>query len=230
MDVRDKAKQTVSTHKKKTVVPKCARQHSELNFLQKKKTTVDAGGTRLIVLALQDPYLKTGRRLLSLWWSNLLDVHRGCIASCLFFLVLCPMFTQILNRESLDFFRPTYVIGTTSRQGAHFGGKPTCMSQADHWSVLVCPGASWRLRLGMCVSIFFLLNPPFRDQCFLSRCISLPILPQFSKKKREGHSAEMQKKKKQTNTTVLNKRKRTTCVFQMLVELSVGTLCSSAVT
>ena len=44
--------------------------------------------------------------------------------------------------------------------------------------------------------------------------ISLPILPQISsKKKREGHSSEMQKKEHE-HTTVLNKQKRTICVFK----------------
>ena len=55
MDVRDKARQADrlnSQQMKGTVVPKCARQHGELN----RKNTVDAGVVRFIESALRGPH------------------------------------------------------------------------------------------------------------------------------------------------------------------------------
>ena len=55
-------------------------------------------------------------------------------------------------------------------------------------------------------------SPPFRDQNFsFTRHFVASPATHFTKK-REGHSAEMQKK--HANTTVLQKQKRTICVFK----------------
>ena len=59
------------------------------------------------------------------------------------------------------------------------------------------------------------LNPPFRDQIFLSRA----ILPQISQKNERSIRPKF---KKHENTTVLNKQKTHHLRVQMLAELSIG--------
>ena len=59
---------------------------------------------------------------------------------------------------------------------------------------------------------FVSLNPPFRDQRFLLRCISLPILPQISQNNERNIRPKCKKKTK--HTAVLNKQKRTIGEFK----------------
>ena len=85
----------------------------------------------------------------------------------------------------------------------------------------IAPALLGKLRVKGCASASFFVqtNPPFRDQqfSFTGHFIANPA--RTATKKREGHSAEMQKHE---HTTVLNRQKRAICVFKCWLNCQVA--------
>ena len=104
-----------------------------------------------------------------------------------------------------------------------------CTGTCEPFQCVRCP--STPRSFGMCAPIVFLSNwtHPFVTNIFLFTGHYVADPCHICHTKRERHSAEMQKKKNE-NTTVLIEPKTHNLRIQMLAELSIGILWSSAVT